>query len=164
MMVAWVRGLFTGIRGEIEFDALRPEEASVDVQFPSRALWTGEDARDTHLRSADFLDCEVWPIIRFRSTGVRVVGPTRYVASGELTIRSATRPVVLDVAYHGQWRTPYWEDGVDKGPKTRAGFTARTRIDRRDFGVSWNALLDRGGLVVGVDVHITIEVEALRID
>jgi polyisoprenoid-binding protein YceI len=81
--------------------------------------------------------------------------------SGDLTIRGITRSVSLRVRYLGQWQTPWWEDGVDKGPKTRAGFTATTTIDRHDFGVSWNAPLDRGGLVVGNIVEITIDAEAI---
>jgi polyisoprenoid-binding protein YceI len=77
------------------------------------------------------------------------------------TIRGITRSVPLRVRYLGQWQTPWWEDGVDKGPKTRAGFTATTTIDRRDFGVSWNAPLDKGGIVVGNIIEITIDAEAI---
>lgn len=76
--------------------------------------------------------------------------------SGELTIRGVTRAVPLCVRYFGQWQAPWWEDGVDKGPKTRAGFTATTTINRHHFGVSWNSALDRGGVVVGNTVEITI--------
>ncbi len=78
-----------------------------------------------------------------------------------MTIRGVTRPVVLAVRCLGQWSTPWWEDGVDKGPKTRAGFVATTRINRHDFGVSWNSPLDAGGVVVGDDVAITIDAEAI---
>jgi polyisoprenoid-binding protein YceI len=91
----------------------------------------------------------------------RVIGDHDYTLTGDLTIRGITRPVTLNVRYLGQWQTPWWEDGVDKGPKTRAGFLAETTINRHDFGVSWNATLDRGGLVVGNMVHITIDAEAI---
>ena len=72
-----------------------------------------------------------------------------------------TRPIILDVKFLGQWNTPFWEDGEDKGPMLRAGFVATTKINRRDFGVSWNGDLEHGGVVVGNDVHITIDAEAL---
>lgn len=72
-----------------------------------------------------------------------------------------TRSVALDVRHLGQWQTPWWEGGMDKGPKTRAGFSAMTRIDRHDFGVSWNSALDRGGVVVGNEVLITVDAEAI---
>ena len=114
-----------------------------------------------NLRSADFLDVENYPTITFKSRAVQVISPNDYKASGDLTIRGVTRPAVLDVRYLGQWQTPYWENGVDKGPKTRAGFLATTRINRHDFGVSWNAPLDQGGIIVSDEVEITIDVEAI---
>jgi len=81
--------------------------------------------------------------------------------AGDLTIRGVTRPVELQVRHLGRWRTPWWEGGVDKGPRVRAGFVATTRIDRHDFGVSWNSVLDAGGIVVGDDVFITLDAEAI---
>lgn len=81
--------------------------------------------------------------------------------TGALTIRGLTRRATLEVRSLGQWSTPWWEDGVDKGPKTRAGFLATTRINRHDFGVSWNDKLDRGGVVVSDEVDIVIDVEAI---
>ncbi len=89
------------------------------------------------------------------------MSPNEALVSGALTIRGVTRPVVLDVHYLGQWETPWWEDGVDKGPKARAGFVATARIDRHDFGVSWNSPLARSGIVVGHQVLITIDAEAI---
>lgn len=96
-----------------------------------------------------------------RSLSVEVLGDHDYV-SGELTIRGVTRPATLRVRYLGQWQTPWWEDGVDKGPRVRAGFVAETRINRHDFGVSWNDTMDRGGIVVGNTVHMTIDVETVQ--
>jgi polyisoprenoid-binding protein YceI len=90
-----------------------------------------------------------------------VIGENDAVITGELTIREITRTVALRVHYLGQWQTPWWEDGVDKGPKTRAGFMATTTINRHDFGVSWNARLENEGLVVGTTVEITIDAEAI---
>jgi len=89
------------------------------------------------------------------------VGDHDYQVRGDLTIRGITCEVVLNVRYLGQWQTPWWEDGMDKGPKTRAGFVATTTINRHDFGVSWNAELESGGMVVGDLVEITIDAEAI---
>jgi len=95
---------------------------------------------------------------------VEVSGDGELKVRGDLTLRGVTRPVTLDVRYLGQWMTPWWEGGVDKGPKARAGFVATTRIDRTDFGMNWNTKLDRGGVVVSNDVDITIDVEAIGED
>ncbi len=161
MMVTYVRGAFKNVRGRLNFDPLTPGAASVEVTIASAGFWTGEPERDAHLKSADFLDVANHPEIRFRSTSVAVMGHHDYLVTGDLTIRGVTRPADLKVRYLGQWQTPWWEDGVDKGPKVRAGFLAETEINRHDFGVSWNAMLDRGGVVVGDIVYITIDAEAI---
>jgi len=164
MMVTWVRGHFKNVRGTLEFDSDNPRATSVEVTIDASGLWTGEPERDAHLRTADFLDVENHPKITFRANDVELVGADEGKLRGELTIRGVTRPVSLEVRYLGQWQTPWWEDGVDKGPRTRAGFLATTRINRKDFGVNWNDTLDRGGVVVSDDVHITIDAEAIRED
>jgi len=102
----------------------------------AKSIWTGEPDRDAHLRSADFLDVEHHPEITFSGDKVEVVGDHDYVLRGMLTIRGISHDVSLKVRYLGQWATPWWEGGVDKGPKTRAGFLAETLINRHDFGVS----------------------------
>jgi polyisoprenoid-binding protein YceI len=162
MMVTWVRGSFKNVHGRLDFDPEHPERLAVEATIDARTCWTGEPARDEHLRSEDFLDCQRYSEIRFRSTGVTLVGPLDYDVSGDLTIKDVTRPVVLAVRFHGTWDTPWWEDGVDKGPKLRAGFVAKTRIDRYDFGVSWNSALPNGGVVVGRNIDIILDVEAIR--
>jgi polyisoprenoid-binding protein YceI len=161
MMVTYVRGHFKNIRGRLNFDPTSPQNSSVEVEIDADGLWTGEPARDAHLRSADFLDVEHFHTITFRSREVNLLGDHDYSVLGDLSIRGVTRPCKLRVTYLGQWQTPWWEDGVDKGPKARAGFLVTTAIDRRDFGVSWNAQLDRGGIVVGDLVEITIDAEAI---
>jgi polyisoprenoid-binding protein YceI len=161
MMVTYVRGHFKNVRGHLVFDEANPISGSVEVIIDARGLWTGEPDRDAHLRSADFLDVERHPEIRFRGRGGRALGALDWKVDGELTIRGVTRPVTLDVHYLGRWSTPWWEGGVDKGPKIRAGFVASVIINRHDFGVSWNSPLDRGGAVVGDDVEITIDAEAI---
>ena len=160
-MVTYVRGHFKNIHGTLEFDAAQSTLSRVEAVIETRELWTGEPSRDGHLKSADFLDVEHFPQITFVGTQVRLRGPNDGVVLGDLTIRGVTRPVEMEVHYLGQWQTPWWEDGVHRGPKTRAGFLATTRINRHDFGVSWNDTLDRGGVVVGDDVAITIDAEAI---
>ena len=162
MMVTWVRGHFKNVRGTMRFDPADPTKASIEATLDSASIWTGEPDRDAHLRSADFLDAEKHPAITFKSTRVEAVGANEYKVTGNVTIRGVTRPVVLDAHYLGQWQTPFWVGNEDKGPVTRAGFVAETRINRHDFGVSWNSTLDRGGLVVGDEVFITLDVEALQ--
>jgi len=161
MMVTYVRGHFKNIRGTIDFDERNPSAASVEATIDARGLWTGEPDRDAHLRNADFLDVEHHPEIRFRGRVARLASAHEFDVSGELFLRGVTRPVTLRARYLGQWTTPWWEGGVDKGPKLRAGFVAKTTINRHDFGVTWNAVLDRGGVVVGNEVEITLDAEAV---
>lgn len=164
MMVTYVRGHFKNVHGILEFDPANPRASAVEVTIDAGGLWTGEPDRDAHLRSADFLDVDNYPNITFKGDQVEVIGDHDYNLTGELTIRGVTRQVVLNVHYLGQWQTPWWEDGVDKGPKTRAGFTAGTVINRQDFGMSWNSTLDRGGIVVSNIVQITLDAEAIQDD
>lgn len=162
MMVTFVRGHFKNVHGTLVFDPANLRPASVDVTIDAAGIWTGDPERDAHLRSADFLDVENHPKIIFHGEQLELKSETEAILSGELTIRGATRKSVLDVRYLGQWQTPWWQDGVDKGPKIRGGFLATTTIDRRDFGVSWNAPLEKEGVVVGNAVEITIDAEAIR--
>src|SRR5215472_14288142 len=162
MMVTWVRGHFKNVRGKLQFDPQNPAGASVEVDLDAPVIWTGEPARDDHLRSADFLDAQHYPKITFKSRTIRGAGENKFTVTGDLTIRGITKEVTLNAEYLGQWETPWWEDGVDKGPRTRAGFTATTKINRQDFDVMWNAKLDKGGVVVGDDVFIIIDAEAVR--
>jgi polyisoprenoid-binding protein YceI len=162
MMVTWVRGSFKNVTGRLEFDPASPRQLAVETAIDASTCWTGVQMRDDHLRSSDFLNCERYPEIRFKSTGTVEVGPVDYRVTGDLTIRDVTRPVALAVRYLGSWETPWWEGGVDKGPKTRAGFVARTRIDRYDFGVNWNDTMPDGGIVVSPQIEIVIDVEAIK--
>lgn len=161
MMISKVRGHFKDVHGSLVFDQEDPAKSSTEVTIDARKVWTGEPARDEHLRSADFLDVEHFPEITFRGNQVTLIGEHDYQVTGELTIRGVIRPVTLDVRYLGRWETPWWEDGVNKGPRTRAGFFATTKINRQDFGVSWNDIMDKGGIVVGNILEITIDVEAI---
>lgn len=161
MMVTYVRGHFKNIKGKLVYDPKNPQGAQAEVRIDAKSIWTGEPDRDAHLRSGDFLDVEHHPEIIFKSIQVTIIGDHDYVVRGHLTIRGVTREASLKVRYLGEWQTPWWENGVDKGPKTRAGFFAETTINRHDFGVSWNSVLDKGGVVVGNLVEITIDAEAI---
>jgi polyisoprenoid-binding protein YceI len=161
MMVTHVRGHFKNVHGTLDFNPAHPEASRVEATIDATGLWSGEPARDAHLRSADFLDVEHFPEITFVSTGVQLLSSTEALVSGALSIRGIARSVTLEVQYLGQWETPWWEAGVDKGPKIRAGFVATARINRHDFGVTWNGSLALGGVVVGHQVLITIDAEAI---
>jgi polyisoprenoid-binding protein YceI len=165
MMVTYVRGHFKNVSGSLVFDPENPAQSSADVTIDAAAIWTGQPQRDAHLRSADFLDVENHPRITFKGNQVEVAGARDYTLRGALMIRGVSREVELNVSYLGEWLTPWWEEEggkwVDKGPRVRAGFVAKTRINRHDFGVSWNDVVDRGGVVVGNTIDITIDAEAI---
>jgi polyisoprenoid-binding protein YceI len=161
MMVCWVRGHFKDVHGSLQFDPDHPTSLAVEAVIQADKLWTGEPQRDTHLKSADFLDVAGQPTITFKSSGSVAVGTNDYQLSGALTIRGISRPVALNMHYLGKWRTPYWTDAGERGPVTRVGFTGETRINRHDFHVDWNGQLESSGVVVGDDVVINIDVEAL---
>src|SRR5262245_54398221 len=141
MMITYVRGTFKNLQGTLEFDPDRPVDAWTQVSIDAATLWSGEPERDEHLRSEDFLDVAHHPRIVFRSTSVVPVARNEYRVTGDLSIRGVTRAVSLDVRYLGQARSPFND--------TRIGFTATARINRHDFGVSWNADLRDTGFVVG---------------
>jgi polyisoprenoid-binding protein YceI len=161
MMVTWVRGHFKDVHGSLEFDPDNSAQLSITATLQAAKLWTGEPQRDDHLRSADFLDAGKHATISFKSTGSRRVGASDYEVSGDLTIRGVSRPVVLEMHYLGKWSTPYWTDAGDAGPMARVGFVGKARINRHDFGVSWNGQLEKGGVVVGDEVFLKLDVEAL---
>lgn len=161
MMVTDVRGHLNGIEGFIEIDPDNPTTIEIEASMSTADLWSGDTHRDEHLRNADFFDVENHPQITFKADEVSYVGTNDMALRGNVTIRGITKPVTLNVQDLGRWPTPFWEDGQDKGPVTRAGFRATTKLNRQDFGVSWNSMLDKGGVVVGDTVDITIDIEAL---
>ena len=153
MMFTKVRGRFTRWTGELRLDPAHLPSSSVEVTIEAASIDTGDAQRDGHLRSADFLDAEKFPTLTFRSTKIEDVGDGKLRVSGDLTIQGVTRAVVLDTEYAGRVKDPWGND--------RAGFTARTAIDRTDFGLRWNQALETGGLLVGNKVEIELEVEAV---
>jgi len=161
MMVTWVRGHLNPVQGKLEFDPENPAKSSVEIVIDAENICTGDKDRDNHLRSEDFLHIEKYPKITFKGDEVEIIGKNEFKVTGNLTLRGITKIVTLNVLYHGQWQTPFWVGKEDKGPKTRAGFVATTTINRHDFEVSWNSKLAKGGIVVGDDVNITIDAEAI---
>jgi polyisoprenoid-binding protein YceI len=161
MMVTWVHGLFKDIHGELHFDLEDPLSATFSGKIDAGKLWTGEPDRDTHLRGADFFDVEQHPEITFAGAMTERTGDTHYKAQAELTIRGITRPVQLDVAYLGQWRTSFWVGEENRGTLSRIGYEAVTRINRHDFGVAWQDQIPGGGLVVSNEIEITLDIEAI---
>ena len=154
LMVSKVRGQFTKWSGTLQFDAAHPESAVVDVQIDAASIDTHEPQRDAHLRSPDFFDAARFPELTFKSTRVERAGDDRFKIAGDLTIRGVTRPVVLDAEFGGQITD--FEGG------TRAGFSAQTAIDRKDFGLTWNIVLEAGGFAVADKIEITLELEAIQ--
>lgn len=161
MMVCWVRGAFKDVHGSLEFDPNRPTSLAIEATIDAGKLWSGEPQRDNHLSSPDFIDVAKYPTITFKSTGCQCKSASDLKVSGILTIRGISRPINLDMHYVGQWRTPYWTDTGDAGPITRIGFVGEARINRQDFQVSWNGQLENGGEIVGDEVVIRVDVEAL---
>jgi polyisoprenoid-binding protein YceI len=161
MMVTLVRGAFKNVEGTLDFDPQNPASLAVDVQIDAGNLWSGDADRDGHLKAQDFLDVEHHPSITFKGSTVELLGKHDFNLIGELTMRGTTRTVPLHVRFLGEWDTPFWEGGVDKGPKKRAGFVAKATINRHDFGVSWAAEMPSGGHVVAATVDITIDAEAI---
>jgi polyisoprenoid-binding protein YceI len=164
MMVTWVLGSFTDVHGWIDFDPERALDTVFEGEIDATKIWTGQPQRDAHLRSADFFDVEHYPTIRFAGRAVERIGDTHATAEVELTIRGVTRSVPLDVAYLGSWLTPFWVGDESKGTMRRMGFEAATKINRHDFGVSWQDELPLGGVVVSNEVGITLDVEAINQD
>ena len=153
MMVSTVKGRFATLDGAIAFDEAAPHAAAVSATLDVASIFTGDPNRDGHLRSADFFDAERFPSITFRSTRVEPLDEGRAKVHGLLTIRDVTKDVVLDTEYEGQVTDAYG--------KRRAAFTAEAAIARKDFGLTWNPLLESGGAVVGDRVRITLHIAAV---
>lgn len=156
MVFSKVRGRFTAWRGTLDLDLSALNRSKVSVEIDATSIDTAVSDRDNHLRSPDFLDVERFPSLRFESTSIEQVSTERYRVHGDLTIRDVTRQVVLDAEYNGQAKDPWGNQ--------RAAFTATTAIDRREFGLTWNQLLEAGGLLVGERIDIELEVQAIQLE
>jgi len=153
MMITNVRGRFERFEGTVDVDEQHPETAKVDVKIEAASISTRESKRDAHLRSPDFLNADEFPYIEFKSKHLERLDDAHARLYGDLTIRGVTHEVALDVEYTGQQRM--WG-------KVSAGFSASTKINRKHWGLNWNMALETGGLLVGEEIKVEIEMELVR--
>lgn len=153
LMVSKTKGRFTDVAGSITI-AEDPLASSVEVEIQTESVDTRDETRDGHLRSADFFDADVFPTITYRSTKVTPAGRGTWTVEGDLTVRGVTRSVPLEVSFEGGAKDPWGG--------ARIGFTVRTELDREAFGLTWNQTLETGGVLVGKQVKLDIEAEAIQ--
>ena len=154
LMISTVRGRFGSVSGTVEFPGGDYKDARADVSIDAASIDTREEKRDTHLRSADFFDVERFPTLTFKSRRVQAINGDTFQLVGDLTIKGITREVVLDVEVEGFQKDPWGNQ--------KAGFSATTKVNRKDFGLTWNQALETGGLLVGDDVKISLDVQLLQ--
>ncbi|GEL68439.1 YceI family protein [Myxococcus virescens] len=154
MVIAKVRGSFRKYSGAISLDEQDITKSSVAVTIETASIDSGVEQRDNHLRSPDFFDVEKFPSITFKSTKVEKASGNGLKVTGNLTIRDITREVVLDAEQLGAGKDPWGN--------VKAAFEAKTSVDRRDFGLTWNQALEAGGVLVGEKIEIAIEVQAVK--
>lgn len=154
MMISRVRGSFESFSGTVNLNEETPSESTVAVSIDAGSIRTRDEQRDGHLKSPDFLDVENFPALTFASTKVERTGTKSAKLYGDLTIRDITRPVVLDVEYVGQAKSPWGT--------VSAGFNASTKINRKEWNLTWNQALETGGVLVGEEIAIDIELELVK--
>jgi polyisoprenoid-binding protein YceI len=155
-MVTKVRGSFNEFEGSGYLDVENPSGSRVELTIQAASIDTRNADRDGHLKSNDFFDMETYPEIRFASTAVEQVDPENFRVTGDLTIKGVTKPVTVDFEYTGSAVDPYGN--------TRIGFEGKTTVNRKDWGVSWNAALEAGGVLVSEKVTLEFDVSAIRSD
>ena len=155
MMISHVKGQFTGVSGVLAWDETDVTKSRVEATINASTISTRDPQRDTHLRSADFLDVETYPTLAFRSTSVKRTGAEEETVTGDLTLHGVTREVVFQV----EGPTP---PSKDPWGNTRLGLSATAKISRKEFGLTWNAALEAGGLLVGDEVTITLDVQFVK--
>lgn len=155
MMITNVRGGFSGVQGTIEYDPDNPNESRVDVVIDATTINTLDPQRDAHLKNPDFLYVDQYPTITFKSKKITPAGGGEWKITGDLTIHGVTKEVILNA----EGPTP---EGKDPFGNTRIGASASTKIKRSDFGLTWNAALETGGILLGDDLKIELEVSAIR--
>lgn len=154
MMIATVKGRFTGIEGEIEADPADLTTANISASVSAAGIDTREEQRDGHLRSADFFDAENHPKLTFASKQVRHTGKDEYAVTGDLTIRGITREVTFKMVYEGTGKDPWGNQ--------RIGLSIVGKVNRKDWNLTWNVALEAGGFLVGEEVRIEIQIQAVR--
>ena len=153
-LLSRTRGRFAKFTGEIRLDRARPERSSVTFEVDPASIDTRQPDRDAHLRSGDFFDIEHHPVVRFTSSRMVPAGGEHYRVEGTLELRGVRKPLVLDVAFHGVANDPWGSE--------RAGFSTSAKLDRKEFGMVWNAALDNGGFLLGDEVELTLDLETSR--
>ena len=148
-----VQGQFKDFEGSIDYDPDKPETWSAQGTVQTASIDTGSEKRDQHLKSADFFDAEKYPVITFKTTKVSDATKDSAKVEGVFAMHGVEKPMVLDAQIHGV--------GNDPWGNTRAGFTATTTINRKDFGIEWNQTLDNGGVLLGDEVMVTLEIEGI---
>lgn len=154
LMITTVKGRFTAVDGTVLIDDANPANSEADVRIDAATIDTREAQRDAHLRSGDFLDVEKYPHLTFTSTRVTDRKGSEFRLAGNLTIHGVTREVVLDVTDEGRGKDPWGGE--------RAGFSATTKINRKDYGLTWNQALETGGVLVGEEVKIHLELQLVK--
>lgn len=154
-----VHGRFNDFSGTIVFDDKDPSKISVDATAATASIWTDNDRRDAHLKTADFFDAEHFPTLSFKSSKVTPDGKNKFKIAGDLTMRGVTKPVVFDAEFLGAGAVGV--GGQSMGAK--AGFTATTTVNRKDWGINWNKVLDNGSLMLSDDVTIELNVEGNQV-
>jgi polyisoprenoid-binding protein YceI len=155
MMISNVKGQFAKVSGTLTLDESNLADSHVEAVIEAASIETRDAQRDTHLKSADFLHVEKFPMLSFKSSNISLIRDGELAVEGDLTIRGVTRPVVFSV----EGPTPPTKDPWGS---TRVGVSATTKINRKDFGLTWNAALETGGILVGDEVTITLDVEFLK--
>jgi polyisoprenoid-binding protein YceI len=155
MMISKVRGSFEKFSGAVNLDPQQPSNTTVDIQIETASINTRDPQRDGHLRSPDFFNSEQYPVMAFKSKQVQVTGDNSAKLVGDLTIRSVTREVTLEVEYTGSAKSPWGTTSV--------GFTGATRINRKDWDLTWNKALETGGMLVSDEIDISIELELVEV-
>jgi polyisoprenoid-binding protein YceI len=155
MMVSTVRGQFEKFTGTVQLDEKNPANSSVVIEIDPSSINTRSTDRDNHLKSPDFFDVANYPTITFKSTKIEQVDANHGKITGDLTIRGITKPVVVNVEYQGQSQNPF-------APIINAGFSGTTTINRKEWGLTWNMGLETGGVLVGDDIKVAVEVELVK--
>jgi len=155
MMISNVKGKFSGISGSLSLDDADPTRSSIEALIPAATLSTADEQRDNHLKSADFFDAEKFPNLTFKSTQVKRLAEGELAVTGELTMHGVTKTVTFAVDGPSQ-------PGKDPWGNQRIGLSATTKINRKDFGLTWNAALETGGVLVGEDIAITLDVQFIK--
>jgi polyisoprenoid-binding protein YceI len=153
-MVSKVTGQFRDFGGNFSFDPKKPESSKVEVTIQSASITTQNEKRDTHLKSEDFFDVKKYPTIIFKSKSVKPNGEGKFKLVGDVTMHGVTHEETFDVEFGGTAKDPWGN--------TRAGFTATSRFKRKNYGIVWNKTLDNGGFMLGDDVDVTLQIEAIQ--